>query len=157
MKRLLSALPVAGVLALSACGSSDPESTPTSCLDGSRAYLTALEAAPEQVMLDGSVPISDCLVPDQPSGALADVGSSVVSAATTLNKQAQSRPASEATVELGYLVGSVERGAEDTQGVHADLVRRINTAARFRRDGELPGIAFERNFGAGYAVGRESG
>jgi hypothetical protein len=145
-----------GAIALTGCGSSDPETTPVACLDGADPYLTALEAAPEQVLIDGE-PISACLVRDQPAGQLNEVGSAAVAAATELNEEALKRPRGAAATQLGYLVGAIERGAEDTKGVHADLVRRINAAARFSEDGAVPGAAFERTYGAGYAVGRESG
>lgn len=145
-----------GAIALTGCGSSDPEPTPAACLDGAGPYLTALETAPEQVLIDGE-PISDCLVRDQPAGQLNEVGAAALGAATELNEEAQKRPRSAAATQLGYLVGAIERGAEDTNGVHADLVRRINAAARFSDDGAVPGAAFERTYGAGYAVGRENG
>jgi hypothetical protein len=153
----LSIALLAAALVLSACGSSDPEATPLACLDGPNPYLTALETAPEQVSIDGSVAISDCLVRDQPAGQLNEVGAATTAAATELNAEALKRPRASATTQLGYLVGAVERGADDTNGVHADLVRRINAAARFSEDGAGPGAAFERTYGAGYAVGRESG
>lgn len=154
MKRLLPTLLAAGTLA--ACGS-DPEVTPLTCEQGSEAFVAALASAPEQVVLEDGSPISACLIESQSPGELAEVGSQLIAAAEALNEQALRRPAGETTVELGYLVGAVERGASDTGGVHADLVRRINAAARFTDDGELPPASFERAFGTGYAAGRESG
>ena len=44
----------------------------------------------------------------------------MIAAATTLNAQAREEPTSLAAVQLGYLVGAVEKGSE---GIHADLVR----------------------------------
>jgi hypothetical protein len=156
MRRLLPPL-LAAALLLGACGSSDPESTPTACLQGSGAYLSALEAAPGPVRLEGSVPISDCLVPGQSAGELNQVGAAMVEAATGLNERALRRPGGGAAERLGYLVGAVEEGAAGSAGIHTDLVRRINSAARFNAGGEAPGAAFERAFGAGYAAARESG
>lgn len=143
-------------LAVAACGS-DPESTPAACLNEADAYLEALEQAPGQALVGGEAPIRDCLVTDQPAGQLNTVGASLVEAATLLNERARERPAGEATTQLGYLVGAVEEGASRTGGTHADLVIRVNSAARFNAGGEPLPAAFERAFGVGYAAAREDG
>jgi hypothetical protein len=77
----------------------------------------------------------------------------MVVTATRLNTDARRNPSGEQAVQLGYLVGAIERGAE---GIHADLVRRVNSAARSSPEGLLP-AEFERTFGEGYAAGLESG
>jgi hypothetical protein len=115
--------------------------------------VRALAAAPGEVRLEGDTPISDCLVPEQEGGDLAGVGQEMVKAATDLNAAARRDPTGREAVQLGYLIGAVERGAE---GIHADLVRRINAAARFSPQGLLP-AEFERTFGPGYRAGLESG
>lgn len=148
----VTALAVAAALA-AGCSKSEPEGTPEACLAGADAYELALEAAPAEVRLEGETPISDCLVPEQEGGDLALVGEQVVKVATDLNVAAARDPSGPAALRLGYLVGAVERGAE---GIHADLVRRLNAAARFSPDGLLP-AEFERTFGEGYAAGLESG
>jgi hypothetical protein len=140
-------------LALGACSSDSDEELPTACLADSDAYVAALATAPDQVRLQGETPISDCLLPDQEGGQLATVGQQMVAAATDLNVAAQDDPEGPEAIWLGYLVGAIERGAE---GIHADLVRRVNSAARFSADGLLP-ASFERTFGEGYAAGLESG
>lgn len=157
MKRLLPALLAAGSLALAACGSSDPEPTPPACLGGSAVFLTALEGAPQSALVGGEVPIGDCLVADQPPGQINTVGSAMVAAATQLNDQATESPAGEATTKLGYLVGSVEEAASQTGGIHTDLVRRLNSAARFTEGEEALPAGFERAFGAAYAAARGDG
>jgi hypothetical protein len=154
VKRLLPLLPLVAILA--ACGP-EPESTPTACLTGPEDYLNALRVAPDQAQLAGSVPLSDCLVSDQSAGELNTVGQAVIAAATELNAEARRRPTSAATTRLGYLVGSVEEGASDTAGIHTDLVRRINAAARFSDDPKGLPASFERTFGAGYAAARDDG
>jgi hypothetical protein len=157
MKRLLGALLVAGSIGFAACGSDDPEPTPTACLQDSDAYLAAVGGAPDEALLDGAVPISDCLVPEQPSGDLNTVAEAVVPAATSLNAEVRKRPAGKAATQLGYLVGALEEGASGTAGIHADLIRRINSAARYSDDPEGLGAEFERAFGAGYQAAREAG
>jgi hypothetical protein len=142
---------------LAGCGSSDGDETPVACLAPADAYLRALETAPAPVLLDGETPISSCLVRDQSGGDIATVGEAVIAAATALNAEARRNPAGEATVRLGYLVGALQQGASDTSGIHTDLVRRLDTAARYSAGAGSPGARFERAFGAGYAAGQKSG
>jgi hypothetical protein len=147
----VAALAIAGLVV--GCSSDEDEEAPAACLAGSDAYLTALRAAPDEVRLQGEAPISDCLTPDQEGGQLATIGKEMIDAATELNAAAQQDPGGPASLQLGYLVGAVERGSE---GIHADLGRRLDTAARYSPDGLLP-AEFERSFGPGYAAGLESG
>ncbi len=152
---------MAGALALlvvAGCGSDDPPDTPVACLDGAPSYLRALEVAPADVRLDGATPISDCLVEEQGSGAQAQVGEAIVTAATELNREARRDPGGSATQRLGYLVGAVQEGAAATGGIHEDLVLRVDTAARYAGPGGEPfGAPFERAFGQGYAAGQAGG
>ena len=154
VKRLAAALLAAGLLA--ACGS-ETESTPSACLASPEELLAALEAAPGPVLLDGTTPISDCLIDGQPAGDLNNVGQAAITAATKLNAEAVRDPSGEEATQLGYLVGALEEGASETGGIHADLIRRVNTAARFSQGGGELGAEFERTFGAGYAAAREDG
>lgn len=150
---------LAGAVAgLAGCGSSDPPETPAACLAPMSAYLTALEAAPGQVRLAGATPISDCLVEDQAAGALQTVGKSLVDTASELNSQIRRRPDPEASIQLGYLVGAVQQGAESTGGIHQDLVIRLDSAARYQPSSEASfSAAFERAYGEGYAAGQADG
>src|SRR5918994_4903624 len=150
---------VAGLLA--GCGEED-ESAPPACLAPATAYLDALKAAPQPVLLDDSTPISDCLVEDQEPAELGQVGEGLVGAATRLNAEARRDPSGDATVELGYLIGAVQQGAADSRatesgGIHTDLLRRLDSAARFNKGGEQLPASFERAFGEGYAAGQDSG
>lgn len=148
--------PLLAALLVVACGS-DSDPTPRACLQDAAAYLAALEGAPEQALLDGEVPISECVIPDQPAGELNTVGSATVAAATELNARAQRRPGGKAATRLGFLVGSIEAGAADTGGSHTDLIRRLNSAARLSPDPAGLPAEFERTFGAGYQAAREAG
>lgn len=142
--------------ALAACGS-ERERTPSACLDGRGAFLTALKQAPDAVLLAETTPISDCLTKDQPAGDLGEVGQTLIVVATQLNAAARQDPSGRASAELGYLVGAAEAGAAETAGIHTDLIRRLNAAARFNRGGEPLPAAFERTFGAAYVAARENG
>jgi hypothetical protein len=144
----------AGVLLVAGCGTKQNDEAPAACLVGNEAYLMALESAPGEVRLAGTTPISECLVPEQDAGQLANVGHEMIIAATKLNAEARRDPGGPATVQLGYLIGAVSRGADS---IHTDLVRRLNSAARFSRAGGILSAGFERAFGRGYAAGHASG
>lgn len=150
---------LAGLVAAAAvagCGEEDAE-TPAACFAEADAYLSALEAAPADVRLEGTTPISDCLVDGQDGGDLGSFGERLVGVATRLNREATEDPAGDSTVELGYLVGAVQEGAAGTGGIHEDLVIRLDAAARFTEGGTAPPAEFERAFGEGYAAGQASG
>jgi hypothetical protein len=153
--RLAACLLVVVALLLAGCGSSDGGDTPDPCLAGRATYLKALEAAPDPVRLQGETPISDCLVDDQSAGDLADLGGSLVGAATVLSAAAERDPGGPQTVRLGYLVGAVQEGGSKTSGIHADLVRRIETAPRYLR--ARGKSSFDLAYARGYAAGRGEG
>jgi hypothetical protein len=138
------------------CGQQD-DSTPVACLEGSGTYLRALRAAPGEVTLDGETPISDCLTENQKGGELATVGTSMVGAATRLNAEARAEPGGEANLELGYLLGAAGRGAEQTEGIHAELLRRLSAAARYSPDNRPLPPAFTRAYKEGFDAGSSQG
>ena len=153
-ERVAAALLTGAILSIAGCGSSQDDQAPASCLVGNEAYLKALERAPAPVLLGSTTPISDCLVPQQEAGQLANIGQEMIVAATKLNSEARRDPGAPASVELGYLIGAVSKGADP---IHTDLVRRLNAAARFSETGGTLPASFERAFGRGYAAGHRSG
>jgi hypothetical protein len=155
--RRLLATSILLAFAAAGCGSSSESSTPTACLAPAGQYVKALKAAPGEVRLNGGTAISACFGATQGAGELANVGQTVIEVATTLNAQARRDPGGQATVMLGYLAGAVHEGASHAQGADADLVRRLDAAARYQPGGGVPGAAFERAFGKGYAAGEQSG
>jgi len=138
------------------CGNQD-DSTPVACLQGKEIYLAALGDAPGAVKLADDTPISECLAENQQGGDLATVGEAMVEAATALNGEARDVPSSPAALRLGYLIGAAQRGAEGTEGIHADLVRRLAVAARYApgREPLSPTFlaAYREGFDAGHARG----
>jgi len=76
---------------------------------------------------------------------------------TRLNAEAREDPSGEASVELGYLIGAAQEAGAETGGVHTDLLRRLDAAARFNPGGEPLPAGFERAFGEGYAAGQQNG
>jgi hypothetical protein len=154
--RLALGLLAALALLASGCGDGKDSSTPVACLEGPETYLSALSAAPGEATLDGETPIGDCLAENQEPGDLANVGEALVETATTLNTEAREEPGGPANVRLGYLLGAVERGVEETEGIHSELVRRLTVAARYAPRPPLP-TAFERAYREGFEAGRDHG
>jgi len=141
---------------LSGCGSSD-DSTPVACLEGAEAYQQALGAAPAEVLLGDETLISECLTRNQSSGDLTRVGEALIETATELNAEARAEPESDAALQLGYLLGAAQRGAEESEGIHSDLVRRLVVAARYAPGKQPLPPAFRREYRSGYAAGQSNG
>lgn len=154
--RCLLPLVVAACVAVAGCGGGD-DSTPVACLEGSAVYLRALEDAPGAVELDGSTPISDCLAPSQSGADLAEVGAAMLRAATELNAAARADPGGAANAQLGYLLGAAQRGAERSEGIHDELVRRLAAAARYSPDNRPLPSTFYRAYRSGYPAGHRNG
>lgn len=152
MRRAIAAAAVLLVGSLAACGSKGSTSAPSACLEPVGGWLKALESAPGAVRLAGQTPISDCF-----TGAEApDVSQTAIKVATDLNAQARHNPGGAATLRLGYLAGALHQGTSHLPS-EADLVRRVDAAARYNPHGGSLGAAFERAFGKGYAAGEATG
>jgi len=156
MRFAAASLLAALALAAFGCGSQD-DPTPVACLEEAPAYEKALKDAPEEVLLGGETPISDCLASNQNAGDLARVGEAMVETATSLNAEAREEGGGDAAVQLGYLLGAAQLGADSSEGIHADLVRRLTVAARYTPDKQPLSPAFIRSYEAGYAAGRREG
>jgi hypothetical protein len=137
---------------LAGCGSKGPTTAPSACLEPVGGWTAALEAAPGTVRLDGQTAISECFTGTEHPG----VGQTAIRAATLLNAQARRDPGGADTIRLGYLDGAVHKGTAHVPS-EADLVRRVDLAARYNPGGGSPGAAFERAFGKGYAAGEATG
>ncbi|HZO05233.1 MAG TPA: hypothetical protein VFB52_02525 [Solirubrobacterales bacterium] len=148
---------IAAALLVAGCGGGREEDTPVACLEGAAAYKQALAKAPAAVQLEGTTPIEDCLSENQDGGQLAIVGEAMIEVATELNAEARQDPGNKATLQLGYLIGAAERGAEKTEGIHADLIRRLVVAARFAPGGEPLSPAFLAVYKEGFDAGRQGG
>jgi hypothetical protein len=155
--------PVLAILLLAAtawtaagCGGPS-DATPVACLEGSGAYLSALRDAPGEVRLRGETPISECLVENQKAGGLATVGTAMVAAATELNASARVEPGGAANLRLGYLLGAAQRGAAGTNGIHAELIRRLSAAASYSPDNQPLPATFSRTYKRGFSAGEDHG
>jgi hypothetical protein len=150
------AIALLALVVLAGCGSTD-SSTPVACLEGEGAYLKALDAAPGEVKLRGETLISECLAENQKAGDLATVGTALVGVATKLNAEARAEPGGDANLQLGYLLGAAERGASQTDGIHAELIRRLTSAARYSPDNRPPSADFLRVYREGFDAGQAGG
>jgi hypothetical protein len=153
LRRSSIALVAVAVTLVAGCGTKKNDLAPAACLTSNQGYLRALERAPAEVRLAGTTPISDCLVPEQDAGQLANVGQEMIIAATKLNGEAR-QGSNAAALQLGYLIGAVSKGAD---AIHTDLVRRLNSSAQFSETGGALPASFQRAFGRGYAAGHTSG
>ena len=134
------------------CGSKGSTAVPGACGGSAGDYLKPLQAAPGTVRLAGETPISDCFTGTEPP----DVDQAVIEAASRLNAEARRDPGGQSTVELGYLAGAVHEGTSQVPS-EADLVRRVDSAARYMPGDSSLGAAFERAYGKGYAAGEATG
>jgi hypothetical protein len=157
VRRALFLIPLSA-LALAGCGNANEAGhTPDACLSGPIYFNAALKEAPGRVRLPGNTPISGCLVSNQTAGDLSNVGGYLVQTATRLNAQARRDPGGAATVQLGYLVGAATRGANETAGIHDELIRRLEAAALYGPAGKPPPQPFDHQYKTGYAAGKENG
>jgi hypothetical protein len=138
------------------CGEAN-DATPIACREGTGAYVKALDRAPDSVELRNETPISDCLAENQKAGDLATVGTTMVALATKLNAEARDEPGGDANLQLGYLLGAAERGAERTNGIHTELVRRLTVAARYSPDNRPLPAAFLGTYREGFDAGHADG
>ena len=149
VKRGKSLTVLAIALAIGGCSDDDSPPAPVACKEGPDSVRAALARAPARVEVGGT-PLSDCFTRGSSAADLQQVGSSYVAVAARLADETRVRPNGPAALQLGYLVGAARRGAAETQGVHEELVRRIEQ--------ELVGVdrrapQYRRGFEAGRSRG----
>ena len=110
--------------------------------------------------LAGETPISDCLAENQPARRPGDRGRSDGRDGDQAQRRGAGRARRPGRLQLGYLLGAAERGAERTEGIHADLVRRLAVAARYAPGPHPPSPsppfltrAYRQGYDAGHARG----
>jgi hypothetical protein len=141
---------VAGLaVVLAGCGGTPP--LPDSCAVSAGAFEHALAAAPGAVRLTDGTPISTCVARARDVQQLEQVGGLLTSEADHLAVRAVRDPT--AALALGYLVGATRRGAAATNGVAAQLARRVDTAAALRGAGPASLAALHRGIVAGRGDG----
>jgi hypothetical protein len=147
---LASALLLA--LGAAACGKDEPRMPATCTTTDLAGYERALRAAPGAVRLPGDVPISTCLRRVRTDAQLQELGTVVHGVAEDLAGRADGGDAAAAG-QLGYLTGAVAAGARRSNGISAELARRVAIAGT--RLGDDPELA--RALAAGTDAGQAHG
>jgi hypothetical protein len=152
-------------LAVGAC-TKEPPPMPSACTDaGHDGYQRALAAAPGAVALPGGVPISSCTQRVRTDADLQNLGAIVHGVAEDLAERARgdgtgapaSADALAAALQLGFLAGAIGAGAERSNGISAELARRVETTGVGLGDADRGGPAVARALARGAAAGRERG
>ncbi len=155
-RRVVMAAVLAAVLALTGCGAEQAVLS-AGCTEDDGAVVSALEGAPEDVVLADGTRLSDCVANGLDDADLQNIGITYHRAAERLRAQAEEEGggAEEAAMRLGYLVGATRRGASGTNGVMAELQRRIENVAGRYTDRATPAgrSALERGLDAGERLG----
>jgi hypothetical protein len=141
---LAAALIAAATLA--ACGR-DESTPPPSCSSSPDAIIKALAAAPGPVRLEGGVSLSDCVNKSRSDGDLQTIGALLTGAADQLALTVDGNDT--AALELGYLVGAVRKGARTTNGIHAEIVRRLEQVTGLDGPVAMRRAAYARGLRAG--------
>src|SRR4051794_9017166 len=150
----LTALALAPAAAGCGGGGGDPPSVDAACTASPRAIERALARAPAPVTLGSGTRLSECVAGARTDADLQNAGLVLTRAAAPLADRAQ-RGDAGAALDLGYLVGAAQRGASRTNGIHAELARRVESAARILADGGSANLAsaLQRGLRAGEATG----
>jgi hypothetical protein len=136
------------VLAAGGCGKDNDKGFPSACPSDAEQVLAALSHAPSPVRIEG-VALSECLTKRSSPEQVQRVGATYVEAAARLSQSARTDPGGRDALRLGYLVGAAHRGASSTEGVHSELIRRLDQELR----GARPSAALRRGERAGRASG----
>jgi hypothetical protein len=132
------------------CGS-DQRRLSAACVGSAGAIANALHAAPRHVALTDGTALSECVDRARSDADLQNLGALYTQVADALAVQLPS--SDRAAVELGYLVGATRRGALHTNGIHEELVRRLQQAAGVSGAPAKRRATYER----GVAAGRRDG
>ena len=131
------------------CGAPGPTPIADGCTGDPQAIVDALARAPGPVVLEDGTALSRCVADGLDDGELQTVGIAFSHAAELLRETAGTDP--RTALRLGYLVGVTQRGAARTNGVMAELVRRIEVVAGRAQEEASPAAAraLERGLAAG--------
>ena len=137
-------------LATLGCGRNESP-PPPGCADAQQG-LAALREAPAAARLENGTALSKCVEQAFSDADIQSVGLAFTTMADRLAREAATSDA--AALEMGYLVGATRKGAAHTNGIHAELVRRIEQATLL--DDAAPAsrqAAYRRGLAAGHARG----
>jgi hypothetical protein len=146
----LAIAPLVVALAAAGCGEDD-RPLPAVCASGPGAAVRALRAAPGPVRLTGGTRLSSCVERARSDADIQTVGAVLTRTADSL-AGAMGR-SDEAALELGYLIAAVRKGARHTNGIHRELVRRVEQTIGLEGAPPPRRAAFHRGLAAGERTG----
>lgn len=147
----LAAVALAAALAMATgCGQREV-AAPVECYEDPRAIAVALDQAPRPVQLPGGARLSECVQLARSDADIQSLGAAFTAVADDLGR---SLPTSDdAALRLGYLLGATKRGAARTNGIHLELVRRLDQTVGVDGPPEPRKPAFVRGLGEGMTGG----
>jgi hypothetical protein len=146
-----AALALAAALAVAVgCGTDEGAPLPLAC-ERAETVAAALARAPGPVRLPGGTRISDCVRLARAAGDQQAIGLAFTGAADRLGQELAT--SDDAALRLGYLVGATRAGAQDTNGVHDELLFRLAQAAGVGGPPDARRAAYERGRSAGRRLG----
>jgi hypothetical protein len=137
-------------LAVAGCGEDD-RPLPAACASGPGPAERALHSAPGPVRLGGGTKLSSCVERARSDADIQTVGSVLTRTADELAGAVEG--SDDAALQLGYLIGAVRKGARHTNGIHNELVRRIEQTIGLGGAPARRRAAFDRGLAAGERTG----
>ena len=154
MRRRLAAIGCTAGALLGGCGGTSKPPLAEGCT-GDRALIAkALATAPGAVALPDGTPLSRCIADGTSDADLQNVGILFSGVADDLGARVREGDRA-AAVQLGFLIGATRRGAQRTNGVMSELVRRIQLVGDRLTDETPP--ATVRDIERGQAAGQARG
>ena len=140
---------VLALLAFGGCGSRTPPAH--ACMEAQPAdILQALTHAPRDVALADGTPLSQCVRRTIDDSRLQALGATLTAAADELAQR--TRASDDDAFRLGFLIGAVDRGADQAAGLQEELANRIAGAATGLDEGSRRAALLR-----GRAAGRRGG
>ena len=122
------AVAIGAVLAVLVAGcAEDPETLPPACSDGPQVVRDALAEAPGDVRLHDGTLLSHCVAKASTDAELQLLGYALTPVADEL----AGTDTKQAATRLGFLVGAARRGGGNSNGIHIELVRRLESRVRY--------------------------
>lgn len=150
MARLVVLSVTVAALLTASCGRTR-RPLPTACTTGAPQVAEALRSAPTGVALADGTRLSACVELAHRGADIQDLGAIYTRVADELSAQVEA--SNTAATRLGYLIGATRRGSRQTNGIHVELVRRLEQTMGL--DGAPPPrrAAFSRGLNAGWRSG----
>jgi hypothetical protein len=151
-RSLLAAMGTTVVLA-NGCGSGATPISP-GCTENETPIVTALKQAPGTVTLADGFRLSQCISDGTDEAELQNVGITFHRVAEDLRVRARDGNDRAAAIQLGYLIGATRRGAKQTNGVMAELQRRVElVGGRLQDEAPTRASDVQRGLVAGERLG----